>query len=241
VKTPIRIWCIWLAAASFGAAQTDSAPAPLSDLVQEASHRNPDIVAALRAWQAAAQVPSQVSTPPDPQVTIQQFAVGSPRPFAGFSNSNFAYIGLGISQDLPYPGKLKLRGEAAEREAAAAREQFDSIRRTVIEQVKATYFQLAYVQQTLGILQRDHDLLDQVEKIAEARYRVGQGSQQDVLQAQVERTKLLREVTHHHELMGTTQAQLKRLLNRPQESPDITAAALTPRRFLTRRTSCFPG
>ncbi len=92
----------------------------------------------------------------------------------------------------------------------------------MFEQVKAAYFQLAYIQQTLGVLERDQKLLDQIEKIAEARYRVGQGKQQDVLKAQLQRTKLLRELAHHHELMGTAQARLNKLLNRPQGSPDIS-------------------
>ncbi len=92
-------------------------------LLDEAAHNNPDIIAALRAWQAAEQVPSQVSTLPDPQVTVQHFSVGSPVPFAGYSNSDFAYIGFGVSQEIPYPGKLKLRGEAAQRDAAVARER----------------------------------------------------------------------------------------------------------------------
>src|ERR1700751_505799 len=85
---------------------------PLSGLLDEATQNNPDILAARRGWQAATQVPSQVSTPPDPQVTLQHVAVGSPRPFAGFTNSDFAYIGFGVAQDFPYPGKLKLRAES---------------------------------------------------------------------------------------------------------------------------------
>src|SRR5919197_3864875 len=94
---------------------------PVSALLDEATQKNPDILAARRAWQGAAQVPSQVSTMPDPQVTLQHFSVGSPRPFAGYSNSDFAYIGIGVSQDFPYPGKLKLKGEAAQQDAAISR------------------------------------------------------------------------------------------------------------------------
>src|SRR6202790_2962816 len=125
---------------------------PLSALLEEATRNNPDILAARRGWQAATQVPSQVSTPPDPQVTVQHISVGSPRPFAGFSNSDFAYIGFGISQDIPYPGKLSLKAEAAQRDAAVTREKFEAAKRTVFEQLKASYFQLAYIQKTLGIL-----------------------------------------------------------------------------------------
>jgi outer membrane protein, heavy metal efflux system len=206
---------------------------PLSALLDEATRNNPDILAARRSWQAATQVPSQVSTLPDPQVTVQSFSVGSPRPFAGYSNSSFAYIGLGVSQDLPYPGKLKLKGEAAQQDAAIRRDKLEEVRRLVVQQVKEAYFQTAYIQQTLEVLDRNGKLLDQIEKIADARYRVGQGSQQDVLKAQLEKTKLLREVAHHHEIMGTQQALLMKLLNRPPGSPEITTAPLveTPLRF----------
>jgi outer membrane protein, heavy metal efflux system len=199
---------------------------PLSALLDEASRSNPDIQAARLGWQAATQVPSQVSTLPDPQVTLQHFSVGSPRPFAGYSNSDFAYIGFGISQDLPYPGKLKLRGEAAQQEAAISRNKVETVRRSVLQQVKEAYYQIAYVQQTLEVLDRNGKLLEQVEKIADGRYRVGEGSQQDILKSQLERTKLLREVAHHRELMNTQQALLRKLLNRPPGSPDISTEPL---------------
>ena len=209
------------------------APTPLSVLLDEATANNPGILGARRGWQAATQVPPQVSTPPDPQVTVQHFSVGSPRPFAGFSNSDFAYIGFGISQDLPYPGKLKLKGEAAQEDAAISRDKLAVVQRSVLQQVKEAYFQIAYVQQTLEVLDRNGKLLEQIERIADARYRIGEGSQQDVLKAQLERTKLLREVAHHHQLMETQQALLRRLLNRPPGSPGISTEQLveTPLRI----------
>ena len=201
-------------------------PTPISSLLTEAARSNPAILAARGAWQAAAHVPSQVSTMPDPQVTVQHVSVGSPRPFAGYSNSDFAYIGLGVSQDLPYPGKLKLKGEAAQRDVAITRQKLESVTRSVLQQVKDTYFQLAYIQETLGVLDRNGKLLEQIEKIADARYRVGQGSQQEVLKAQLERTKLQLEVVHHHDIMETQQAQLRKLLNRTADSPDVTVETL---------------
>jgi outer membrane protein, heavy metal efflux system len=202
------------------------APTPLSALIEEATANNPSILAARRGWQAATQVPSQVSTPPDPQVTVQHFSVGSPRPFAGYTNSDFAYIGFGISQDLPYPGKLKLKGEAAQQDAAISRDKLEAVQRSVLQQLKEAYFQIAYVQQTLEVLDRNGKLLEQIEKIADARYRVGKGSQQDVLKAQLERTKLLREIAHHHQLMETQQALLRKLLNRPPGSSSVTTEQL---------------
>jgi outer membrane protein TolC len=198
----------------------------LLDLLAEAERNNPQIEAARQGWNAAKQIPSQVSTLPDPQFTLQQVNVGSPRPFAGYTNSDFAYIGLGASQDIPYPGKLRLKGEIAKRDADATEQQYEFVRRSVIAGVKSVYFQLAYLSKTLTILESDGQLLQQVEKAADARYRSAMGTQQDILQAQLEQTKLLREITMHHLEVAKAQAQIKQLLNRPQYSPDIEPAEL---------------
>ena len=213
------------------AAQAAGQPAkpatPLSQLVKEAEQNNPQILAARRGWQAASQVPSQVSTLPDPQVMVQQMSAGTPLPFDGFHSVEMTYLGFGVSQSIPYPGKLRLRGEIARRKADTLQQQSDAVRRKVVEQVKTSYYRLGYIQQTLSILSKDEQLLNQIEKIAEVRYRTGQGNQQDVLKAQLQKTKLLRDATQYQQQLQTLQAQLKQLLNRPQDSPAIIADKLT--------------
>jgi outer membrane protein, heavy metal efflux system len=206
-------------------------PVPLSKLIAEAEQRSPQLLAARQGWQAASQVPSQVSTLPDPQIVFQQVAVGSPRPFAGFTNSDFAYAGVGVSQEFPYPGKLRLRGEIAARDVAGAEDQVESVRRSVVAQLKDAYFNLAYHLKMLEILDRDGRLLDQIEKIAEARYRVGQGNQQDVLKAQLQKTDLLKDMELHHEAHYRLEAQLKQILNRAPDSPDIMPEELVETPF----------
>jgi cobalt-zinc-cadmium efflux system outer membrane protein len=200
---------------------------PLAKLVEEAQRNNPEILAARRAWQAATQVPTQVATLPDPEVMIQHTSAGTPIPFWDYNKVEMTYLGLGVSQDLPYPGKLRLRGEAARREADSLSSRLESVRRMIAEQVKFTYYRLAYIQKTLEILSRDQALIEQIEKIADARYRVGQGNQQDILKAQLEQTKLLKDATETRQQLGSLEAQLKQFLNRPPESPDIVAETLS--------------
>src|ERR1700676_2262111 len=204
-------------------------PTPLAALVEEAEKNDPTILAAERAARAARFVAPQMSALPDPQFTLQQFSVGSPRPFAGYTNSDFAYIGLGASQQFPIQGTRGLRVEVANREAGMREIQIESIRRTVIVKLKAAYFELAYIQQTLGVLEKSDQLLNQVQEATEARYRVGQGNQQDVLKAQLQHTKILQEIAHHHQEEGLLEAQIKQVLGRPQESADIVAETVTLR------------
>src|SRR6266566_1711156 len=106
-------------------------PTPLSVLIEEAKKNDPAIHSAESAARAATFASLQASTLPDPQFTLQQFSVGSPRPFAGYTNSDFAYIGLGATQDIPYPGTLRLKGEIAKREADVSQQQAESVRRVV--------------------------------------------------------------------------------------------------------------
>jgi len=204
-----------------------SQPVKLADLLAEAERSNPQIQAARHGWESAKQVPTQVSTLPDPQFVLQQVSVGSPRPFAGYTNSDFAYVGLGVSQDLPYPGKLRLRGEIAKKDADVTQQKYESARRAILAEVKMAYFKLAYLAKRQTILVGDGQLLQQVEQSAESRYRNGMGNQQEVLQAQLERTKLLREITTDQLEAGKVQAEIKQLLNRPQSSPDIETIELS--------------
>jgi outer membrane protein TolC len=217
---------IWIRPVRAQEAHSPGQAEKLADLIAEAEHNNPQIAAARQGWESAKQVPSQVSTLPDPQFTAQQVNVGSPRPFAGYTNSDFAYFGLGFSQDFPYPGKLRLKGELTKRDADVVQQQYESTRRSVVAGIKAAYFQLSYLSKTLGILESDGGLLQQIEKAADARYRSGMGNQHDLLQAQLERTKLLREITMHHLDVAKMQAQIKQLLARSQSSPDIEPADL---------------
>jgi outer membrane protein TolC len=202
-------------------------PVKLADLLAEAERSNPQIQAARHGWESAKQVPIQVSTLPDPQFVLQQVSVGSPRPFAGYTNSDFAYVGLGVSQDLPYPGKLRLRGEIAKKDADVTQQKYESARRAILAEVKMAYFKLAYLAKRQTILVGDGQLLQQVEQSAESRYRNGMGNQQEVLQAQLERTKLLREITTNQLEAGKVQAEIKQLLNRSQSTPDLEITELS--------------
>ena len=233
-SSPIMVLALSLILASSVNAQepthhSTEPPTSLHDLVKEAEQNNPQIAASVHAWQASRNTKQQASALPETQLSVQQFSVGSPRPFAGYSNSDFAYVGVGVSQDLPYPGKRQLRGRIAEHEADSMESESDSIRKRVVGTLKTLYFQLVYIQQTLGTLQKNAELLKQVQQSIEARYRVGQGNQQDVLKAQLQNTKILQEFAHHHQAEGMLEAQIKQLLGRAQESPDIVTETLAMR------------
>ena len=200
---------------------------PLSELIQQLELQNPSVTAGQKAYEASRYEARQAAALPETDLTVQHLSVGSPRPFAGYTNSDFAYLGFGASQELPFPGKRKLRGEVAERGSEGMRISADVIRQDAIQKLKLDYIQLSYLQQTLALLEENNRSLGDIEQIVESRYRVGQGSQQEILKAQLQHTRILNEITMHHREVGMLQADIKGLLNRQQESDDIITEPLT--------------
>ena len=185
------------------------------------------IQAARQGWKAAQQVPTQVSTLPDPQFQIQQFSVGSPRPFAGYTNSNFRLRRLGCSQDFPYPGKLRLKGEIAKRDADVSQQQYESVRRSILAKSKKPISSLPISRSLSDFLKATDNCFSRSRKRRTHAIAREWEPSKICSDAQLEQTKLLREITMHHLEVAKLQAQLKELLNRSQASPDIEPTDLS--------------
>jgi outer membrane protein TolC len=185
----------------------------LEALVREALERNPEILSARRRFDAATKRPSQVSTLPEPKFSFTNFGVGHPA--SPLNGSDFAYLGVGVSQEFPFPGKLSLMKAMARKEADSERQMVLDTELRVISRLKQAYFDLYYSHKAIEILEKDRDLLDKFTKIAEAKYRVGSGLQQDVLKAQVEISTLMQRLEMVQQQQGSLEAFLNSQVNRP--------------------------
>ena len=218
-------------AAAPGLAVAQAPPTPLAPLVAEAQRNNPGIRAAELAWRAARLAVAPAGALPDPQAMVQQVTIGSPAPFAGADTSAFAYTGIAISQQLPYPGKLKLRAAVAQGEAAVLRENWRQARRRLARQVEAAYDELAYTRAELAVLGRERVVLAAAAKFAGLRYRDGDGPQAAVLSAQLEQTQLLSDRAGLDRQWAAGQAELRALLNRPAAAAPVTPLPLRQTRL----------
>ncbi|HUY84327.1 MAG TPA: TolC family protein, partial [Steroidobacteraceae bacterium] len=225
-----------LAAATSGARAAPPPAAPRADaanheldaLVAEAMAHSPLIAAASARWVAAGKVPSQVGALPDPQVTMQEFTVGGPRPLEGYETSDFYYTGVGAEQDIPGPGKLRLAATAAGHDADAARHQYVARQREVAARVREGCFNLFYSAKTLALLEQSRADLLRIGHVAEAQYRLGMGRQQDVLKAQFQATAMLKDIADARGDFAAQQAALKALLGRELDSRDIWIGEIAP-------------
>lgn len=196
----------------------------LDELVNDALRANPEIRAAeLRVEALQARVP-QAKALPDPTVTVGW--MGKPLPFVTNDASTMSYRGVAAMETFPFPGKLKLRGQIANRESQAAWWEYEAARRRVVSEVKVAYFEYAYFHKALAIIDNNRILLEKLTKIAEARYETGQGLQQDVLKGQLELSQLLERITILQEQEKTAAARVNTLLNRDPETPLAPPAPL---------------
>jgi cobalt-zinc-cadmium efflux system outer membrane protein len=185
----------------------------LDQLVSEALEKSPEILAARRKFDAATRRPSQVSTLPEPKFNFTNFGVGHPA--SALNGSDFAYVAVGVSQEFPFPGKLSLMKAMARKEADSERQMVIDAELRVISRLKQAYYDLYYSHKAIEIVEKNRELLDKFTKIAEAKYRVGSGIQQDVLKAQVEISTLMQRLEMMSQQKGSLEAFINSLLNRP--------------------------
>lgn len=189
----------------------------LADLVSELKQRNPEIQAARYRFEAAAKRPSQAGSLPDPKLTLSNLGVG--RPISALNRSDFAYRGIGVTQEFPFPGKLALASEQAKREADADRQMYIAALQDATARLKVAYFEWASLVKQIEITGRSKDLLQRFEEITRSRYSVGKGIQQEVLKAQVEISSLAQELEILRQKRASVEAQIQYLLGRQREAP----------------------
>jgi outer membrane protein TolC len=198
----------------------------LDDVIRGALEKSPEAQSTLHAVRALERRVPQAKTLPDPMVSVGW--AGNLTPFSVMQGDNSSYRGLTVSEQFPYPGKLKLRGEIASKEADAAQADYEAVRRRISSEVKAAYYDYFYFDRAIQTTNRNKDLLEKLSKIAEARYRVGKAMQQDVLRSQIEISLLLEKLTMLEQQRATAQARINAFLVRSPESPLPPAADVEP-------------
>ena len=195
----------------------DEAVLRLQPLVQEALAVNPEIKADAKRWDAAKERPPQEGSLDDPMLTFE--IVNLPTNSFSFAQDDMTMKQFSLSQTFPYFGKRGLRSEVAQREANAIGQGYRDKRNEIVRRVKEVFYDLYAVDRSLEVVEKNREVLKEFLKIAETKYSVGKGIQQDVLKAQVELSKLLDEQIRLEQARQAAAAKLNATLNRPPQTP----------------------
>ncbi len=200
---------------SINANAESSTPLSLQAALDIAVQDNPGLAQMLARSKAMAAIPSQAGSLPDPVISFN--ALNLPVDSFDRGQENMTQLQGGISQAIPFPGKLALREETARYEAQAAVHDVTEIRWLLLRDVKKIWWALFYLDRALKIITVNQDLLRQFVEIAQTKYEVGEGLQQDVLLAQLELSKLFDSELVLIGARENAQAQLNALLDRPAD------------------------
>jgi outer membrane protein, heavy metal efflux system len=201
----------------------------LRSLVRQAVEGNPEIVAAQKGYESARQRPTQQASLPDPTVSVGYTSVGRPYPGAGIGNQPQANAGLMVSQEIPFPGKLKLKGDMALREAEAEFQQYQAVQLALVSRLKQAYFRLQYTYAVQDLLAHHRELFDALLQLAQDRYAAGIAAQSDVFKARVQISIVETKLVRVEQERKTREAEINAILNRAAGTPVGRPEELKPK------------
>ena len=202
------------ASAAHGQELPGRGPLALADVVAHARVHNPDLAVARLRVDAARAVPPQAAAWDDPVVAAESWDTPRAIPFDDAENSI-----LRLSQRIPFPGKLGLKGRMASRDVDIAGAEARLAELEVLEAVKATYWDLWLAERRIVVFERDLGLARELSAGAVARYAAGTASQPDALRAEVERAHVATRLATARIAREAAVARLNEILSRAPDAP----------------------
>ena len=184
-------------------------------LVKIALARNPEVRELAARVRAQLEEVRRVGSLDDPMLTLKTEEL----PFRPNGMSGDRANVLGLEQRLPFPGTLGLRAESALRAAEAMAAMVEDRERDIVARVRKAFVEYASMTRHLAIHTEHVQILSELEKISDAKFRNGVVSQQDVLKPQLELVMLRNELIDDAQKIESAQAMLNELLARPSDAP----------------------
>jgi len=198
----------------------DNQSSTLDAILKEALISNPEILSTKNAFESASARIPQAGSLSDPTIEYEYDRITADRMLTGDPMNT-----LSVTQDIPFPTKLYLKAKIASKLAKMAYENYKAKERDIIARVKSAYSKLYLIYKEIDINKENKEILDQLSKTATTRYGAGQGTQADVLKAQVELARVDNELILLEQKRITEQAKLNVLLNRdPKDDFGIPSA-----------------
>lgn len=197
------------------------ADSELETLVRQALEARPELARANAELRAARERVPQAQAWPEPMLQV------------GVQNDSFtkwnvgamemSWVSFMASQTIPFPGKLGARAEVAQSDARVVELAAERVRLSTIAEVRRGYLALQVLREQRALLERLTALDDRLVELARIRAESSQGSQAELLRAQVERSR----VTQRRLQLDLDERVQVQALNQLRRQPLDTAIAVT--------------
>ena len=208
----ISVILLWMGFSPAVSQEMDTEKAVLSELIRAALDENPQIKAAEQEWQAALEKIPQAKSLPDPMLSYSHFGQSIETRLGPQRDK------ISVSQKFPFFGKQSIRGEVARSQAWILEAQYRAVQADIVLKVKQAFFSLYWFDKALQISQEEKEVLQRLARVAQKKYETGQATQQDVLKAQLEISKVLGKTLSLKQRRKAVTAELNALLNRSADT-----------------------
>lgn len=229
MKPPLSVFLIlgalWLTPAS----AEESLGSNLRGLLDYAREHNPELAVTRYEVEAAQQRSESAAALPDPVLRTELMDITN----QGSTGARLLPSQVGgtrylLMQSFSWYGKRDLQREVAAAQIAQAEGEAAASWSELASRIKQTYAMHYYATASERLARQTLALLDDLEQIAQTRYRNGLGNQQDVIRVQVEKTMLHSELIALQNELHHTHVRLNVLLARPVNAPLAEPAQLRP-------------
>ena len=186
--------------------------ATLEDYLAYASRHNPNLQAARLHWQAARWRIPQKQSLPDPRIRYRYF-IENVETRVGPQRQS-----IGLSQKLPWFGKLEIHRQMATQGAAEAEARYQTEKTRLFYEVKKTYYEYYFLTRAIEVVRENLELVTYLEKVARTRFKTAEAGHPDVIRSQVELGRLDDQLRTLRDFRGSTMAHLNAILNRPSSA-----------------------
>ncbi|MEW6731723.1 MAG: TolC family protein [Acidobacteriota bacterium] len=184
----------------------------LTTLIEQTLENNPEIKSLQRNYDMMrARIP-QAKAMPEPMLEVGYMGNIIPLPPLDIQKGDPSSARMiSFTQEIPFPGERSLRGKMALMEADSNWWLYEQTRFNIIAELKQAYFEYWYLTKAIDTLAKNKELLEKFAKITESSYSVGRGTQQDLLKAQVEISRLIEQQALLTQRQETIVAQINSL------------------------------
>lgn len=188
----------------------------LQEIIDEALKNNHEIKMADARWKTSLFKVPQAKSLPDPMIMLGYQNEGWRR--YTYGEMEGAQWMFSVSQMLPYPGKLALKGEMVSRDSESLSFAAGTVRLRIIARVKELYHDLFLAYTSIDLINEKAVLFEMIEDAATSRYSSGMARQQDVLMAQTEKYMLLEREEMFRQKIQSIEAMLNSVIGRDMNS-----------------------
>ncbi len=188
------------------------APPPLAAMIEEGLQQNQDIQSLQAQVEASKELVPFAGALEDPRLGIG--FLNLPTDTFDFDQEPMTQKQVFVAQKVPWFGKLELQSQRQGLKASLLIARLEAKKLELARKIAFTYYEIGLTAKSLEINKRLTDMVSQLLRVAETRYASGMGLQQDVLQAQVELSKLLDEKIMLGKKRRILEDNINALLNR---------------------------